>query len=290
MSAAPTEPLLRSTPTDRYFDYCLQPYRPRRDTRKKLRAENLLWTALEIAGLREAARPALEALRASLGRDMVVWGTKFDGQRLFFELYIYDPQKQCPAATVSGIRRALAPTLTLTPEVHAAVPYIMVSFDLNQEVFNSRRVPELNLYLTGTDAHAGRSYLVSARGTELMNTYRFLAPKPDINTVLGLVKSSAFIDYESPRTLGQVLIPQLFACKRICVAKKRTRDGVYYSGIAAEELLWFLRRFGYPAALSDFLARHLDEFDHLYFDVGLDLEQLPDGTIEYPKTSFYGTF
>ena len=58
----PTE-LLRTAPGDRYFDYCLEPYRPRRPTTGKLRAENLLWAALAHAGIEDAARPVIEALR-----------------------------------------------------------------------------------------------------------------------------------------------------------------------------------------------------------------------------------
>jgi hypothetical protein len=35
-----------------------------------------------------------------------------------------------------------------------------------------------------------------------------------------------------------VLIPELFACKKVYAAKKRTADGVYFSGITVEQLLW----------------------------------------------------
>ncbi len=283
-------PLTRSAEGDRYFDYCLQPYRPRRSPRGKLRSENLLLKALEISGLLEPARPVLDALTASLGRDMVVWGAKHDGERLFFELYVYDPQKEDPLATVSGLRRTLAETLPILPPVRESIPYMMVSFDLDAGTFASGSIAELNLYLTGTDAHAGRSYVVSTDRIELANTYRFLSPKAEIDPLLGLLQSSCFIDYTDPRTLGQVLIPDLYACKRVCIAKKRLRDGIYYSGIAIDQLLWFLKRYGYPAALVDFASSLEADLEHLYFDVGLDLEQNERGEIHFPKTSFYGTF
>lgn len=284
--------LRRTQPGDRYFDYCLQPYRPRRPPEGKLRADNLLFRSLELAGLRAEAQPVLDALVEGLGRDMVVWGAKHDGERLFWELYVYDPLKEDPRATVTGLAEILAPHLRIVPEVRETVPYMMVSFDLDAEILARGEVPELNLYLTGTDAHEGRSYVVREDRRELANTYRFLRPKPEIDTVLGLLKSSLFLDYTDPRVLADVMPPELFACKRVCVAKKRLRDGVYYSGVDVDALLWFLERRGWPAALIEFTKAHAAELDHLYFDVGLDFEpdlsSNSDG-VRATKTSFYGT-
>ncbi len=282
--------LLRAAPGDRYFDYCLQPYRPRRPTAGKLRSENLLWRALALAGIEEGARPVIEALRASLGRDMVVFGVKSDGAGLFFELYVYDPRKEDPAATVAGLAEALRDVLPIEVPVAETIPYMMVSFDLDRAVLERGAIEELNLYLTGTDAHAGRSYVVRRDRRELENTYRFLAPKPDIDTVLGLVRASCFVDFATrPQALAEVIRPELFACKRICVAKKRARDGVYYSGVDVDQLLWFLKRFAYPDELVAFVEARAPELDHLYFDVGLDYEPGPGGALVHPKTSFYGT-
>ncbi|HMO96564.1 MAG TPA: hypothetical protein PKD27_10630, partial [Tepidiformaceae bacterium] len=118
-------------PEDRFFDYCLEPYRPRRPWQGKLRSENLLWQALGLAGIEDAARPVIEALRAVLGRDMVVFGVKHDGARLFFELYVYDARKEEPAASVAGLSAALAATLPIEVPVRESIPYMMVSFDLD---------------------------------------------------------------------------------------------------------------------------------------------------------------
>ncbi len=283
--------LQRTGESDRYFDYCLQPYTPRRTPTGKLRAENLLWRSLELAGLLDRAREPLLALQRSLGRDMTVWGAKYDGQRLFWELYFYDPQKEDAAATVTGLTRTLAPWLRIAPAVDEKVPYMMVSFDIDAEVLESARIDVLNLYLAGTAVHEGRSYRVKAGQTpELENIYRFLEPKREIDTLLPLLTTSMWVDYTSDkRTLPKVLIPELFACKRACIAKKRYRDGIYFSGIDIEQLLFFLRRFGYPPELLSFAERHAGDLDHLFFDVGIDYDMTADGGIAYPKTSFYGT-
>ncbi len=287
--AGPALELLPAGPDDRYFDYCLEPYAPRRPTAGKLRAENLLWRSLEVAGCLSAFHAPLKAVQAHLGRDLTVWGVKFDGSRLWWELYFYDPAKEDAAATATALSRALEPYLRIAPKVRESIPYMMVSFDLYPDSFERGSVEVLNLYLTGTSEHAGRSYTLDRSGFSLQNTYRFMGPKTEIDRVLPLLKSSVFVDYGDPRKLAQVLLPQLFACKKVCVAKKRSCDAVYFSGIDVSRLLWFLRRFGYPAPLVDFVAAQREGFEHLWFDVGIDYRDDEDGNLVYLKTSFYGT-
>jgi hypothetical protein len=280
-------PLFESSADDRYFDYCLEPYRPRRTWQGKLRSENLLWLTLAVGGALEALRPPIVALQDLLGRDMTVWGVKWDGARLFWEIYVYDPLKEDPNATVRAIALALAPWFRVKPTPPETIPYRMVSFDLDA---STRGVlDEIHLYLTGGPGQAGRSYKAREEGVELENTYRFLDAKQEIEQILPLVKASAVVDYSDPARLSKVLIPELFACKKICVAKKRSLDGIYFSGIAVEQLLFFLRRFAYPPGVVDFIARRSASFEHLYFDVGIDYRGGEGGEIVYPKTSFYGT-
>jgi hypothetical protein len=281
--------LLESGPDDRYFDYCLEPYRPRRTWQNKLRSENLLWLTLAVGGTLDALRPPLQALQDRLGRDMIVWGAKWDGARLFWEIYVYDPGKEDRNATVQGIADVLAPWLRCLPRPSESIPYRMVSFDLDASTLARGTLEEVNLYLTGGTGHAGRSYKSRPSAFELENTYRFLDAKREIDQILPLVKASVYVDYSDPARLSKVLIPELFACKKICVAKKRFRDGIYFSGIAAAQLLFFLKRFSYPTSIVDFVARRQASFEHLSFDVGIDYAGGDDGAVVYPKTSFYGT-
>ena len=287
-----TLPLRLATEQDRYFDYCLEPYRPRRPWRDKYRSENLFWHSLLVGGQLEGFREPLEALQQHVGRDLTVWGVKWAGGKLWWELYYYDPQKESETATISSISRALEPWFQIEPQLAETVPYMMVSFDLFESTLESKRIPEFNLYLTGETAHAGRAYKVRKSHVELENTYRFMEPKKHIDDVLPLVKSSMFVDFAAnKRLLGKVLIPELFACKKVCVSKKRTCDAIYFSGIDVEQLLWFFRRFQYPQPLVDFVANHQERFEHLFFDVGIDyLWDAEQGSVVYPKTSYYGTF
>jgi len=281
--------LLPSSEADRYFDYCLEPYRPRRPWKDKYRSENLLWHSLLIGNALDELREPLRAVQQSLGKDLTVWGVKWDGSRLWWEVYFYDPRKEDPNATITSIASVLSEWIRVVPRVAETIPYMMVSFDLDASVRARGSIDAVNLYLTGEKAHAGRSYRATGSGFELENTYRFIEPKRDIDEVLPLLRSSAFVDYSGRARLAEVLMPQLFACKKVCISKKRTCDAIYYSGINIEQLLWFFRRFSYPAALVDFVEKHQERFEHLYFDVGIDYRTDESGSICYPKTSYYGT-
>ena len=293
------DPRLRAGPGDRYYDYCLEPYPPRRPLREgSRRSEAFLWASLEAAGgahLRERIEPLLEAVRADVGRDQTVWGVKWAAGRLWWELYFYDPRDELPASKVEALRATLAPFVELRPEVAGTVRYMMFSFDLDPRSLERKRVDEINLYLTGTPEHAGRSYGCVASEEapahttfELRNTYRFLDPKREIDVLLPLLEASVFADLSDERRLAQALMPRFFPCKRICVAKKRDRDGIYYSGIAIDQLADFFARFDYPAPLHALATEHAAAFEHLSFDVGVDLLQVGE-ELTYPKTSFYGT-
>lgn len=281
--------LAPATEHDRYFDYCLEPYRPRRPWRGKLRSENLLWHSIHVGGATSSLEPPLRAVQDHVGRDLTVWGVKWNGEALFWELYFYDPQKEAPEASIGSLTEVLAPWLRVAPRVPETIPYMMVSLDLSPATTAAGVVEDFNLYMTGEKAHAGRSYEVRKDRIQLENTYRFMEPKRDVDEVLPLVESSVFVDYSDPRTLSKVLFPELFACKKVCVSKKRTCDAIYFSGIAVDQLRWFLARFDYPAPIQRFVAKHELALEHLYFDVGIDYRQRSDRSMEYPKTSYYGT-
>jgi hypothetical protein len=282
--------LAHSTAEDAYHDYCLEPYTPRRPWADKYRSENLLFHSLLVGGADAALEPPLRAVQSALGRDLTVWGVKWDGARLWWELYFYDPQKEDPNATVQSLAKVLAPWARITPAVDEAWPYMMASFDLDPKTIERGTIDAVHLYLTGEAGHAGRAYEVTEAGRELTNTYRFLEAKREVDQVLSLVKASVFVDWSRRDTLSKVIPPELWACKKICVSKKRRADAVYFSGITVEQLLWFLRRFAYPAPLVEFVHRHSARFEHLFFDVGIDYRwDAATDRLVTVKSSYYGT-
>ena len=59
-------------------------------------------------------------------------------------------------------------------------------------------------------------------------------------------------------------------CKVIVVANKQLNDSVYFSGIDAGQLLYFLKRLNYPVELVAFIESNKACLDHLQFDAGFD--------------------
>jgi len=280
--------LLPTGPSDRYFDYCLQPYTPRQDPRGKLRGESLLWQSFEVAGVPATHDRPLHAVQRACGRDMTVFGVKHSAGALSWELYFYDPEGEDPRVRAASLRAQLAGELEIVPEVPSTIDYFMVSFELDAAALARRRVDEVDVYMAMYGAQGGYSYRFSATGSELRNTYRFLDPRGEMRAVVHQLERSVHVDMA--RTgLQEVLLPELLECGRICVARKRFADAVYYSGITVGQLLWFLRRFDYPPALIDRVEAQRSQLDHLLFDVGVDLCSDADGRLTVPKTSFYST-
>ncbi len=285
--AAP-RPLARITDEDRFFDYCLQPYDPLRDPRGKLRSESLLWNSLDVADASPALDDALRAVQRTAGRDMTVAGIKHQAGRLWWELYFYDRLKEDAAVRATSIIDTVAPWFQVVPHPSESVPYFMFSFDVHPATAEGGTVDIVNLYLPYYEVQGGRSYKQSARGLEMDNVYRFLHPKLEIREILHDIRQSVFVDY-SRVPLSRVLLPELIDCSRICVAKKRFADAVYYSGIDVGQLLFFLRAFGYPAPIIDFVDAQRAQLDHLRFDVGIDYAMAPDGSVAMTKSSYYAT-
>ena len=285
---AATRPLVFSTDEDRYFDYCLQPYDPLRDPRGKLRSEALLWNSLDVAGAPPSLDEALRAVQARAGRDMTVVGIKHHQGRIWWELYFYDRLKEDADVRATSIIDAVWPWFRVRPRPRESVPYFMFSFDVHPDTAEGGSVDVVNLYLPYYEGQGGRSYKVWEDRMEMDNVYRFLHPKLEIRHILHEIRQSVFVDFERA-SLSRMLLPELIDCNRICVAKKRFADALYYSGIDVGQLLFFMRRFGYPAAVESFVAEHRGLLDHLRFDVGIDYTMQPDGSVLIAKSSYYCT-
>lgn len=286
--AAVGRPLVPASDTDRYFDYCLQPYDPVRNPRGKLRSESLLWNSLDAAAAPPSLDAALRAVQAVAGRDMTVVGVKHHHGRLWWELYFYDRLKEDPLVRAASIIETVAPWFTIATAPRETIPYFMFSFDLHPDSAEGGTVEVVNLYLPYYEVQGGRSYKLFPDRIEMDNVYRFLHPKTEIREILHEIAQSVFVDY-SRVPLSRVLLPELIDCNRICVAKKRFADAVYYSGLDVGQLLFFLRRLGYPAAIVDFVDQHKAQLDHLRYDVGIDFTMRPDGSLEMTKSSYYCT-
>lgn len=284
----PGDCLVEARATDRYFDYCLQPYEPRRTWRGGLRGESLLWHSALVADATPDTASLFRSVQAHAGADATVWGVKHIDGQLSWELYFYDSAKEEPRVHITDLSRGLSPALRITAPCTERIPYFMWSFDVPPSFRAGDAVPAVSYYLADPVGQAGRSYRATEQRTELENVYHFFHPKREIREVMARLRSSVFVDW-SRVDLAAVLLPELFTCRKICVAKKRTADAVYYSGITIDQLLFFLRRFAYPEALVSFASAHRDRFEHLLFDVGIDYFVDAEGRVCMPKSGYYST-
>jgi hypothetical protein len=129
---------------------------------------------------------------------------------------------------------------------------------------------------------------VSRNATRLKNFYFFFDAKRDADEIEGKLRSSAYIADED-FDVARVLWPELRECQTIVVANKPDRDGVYFSRIDVEQLLFFLRRLGYPEQHIRFVEQNRSRLDHLLYDVGFDY-RLEGRELKLLKSAYYGVF
>src|SRR5262245_46323604 len=108
-------PLVPSNENDRYFDYCLQTYDPRRSPIGKLRSESLLWNSFDVAGAPPELDASIRSIQSAAGRDMTVFGVKHMEGRLWWELYFYDADKRDPGVRANAIIEAARPHFEIAP-------------------------------------------------------------------------------------------------------------------------------------------------------------------------------
>jgi hypothetical protein len=227
----------------------------------------------------------VRSIQRSAGRDLTVFGVKHEAGRLWWELYFYDADRGQGAVRSTSLPSLAGPRLPFTVTPRESLPYFMFSFDLHPDL---RPVDAINYYLPYYGVQGGRSYKLTASSFEFENVYRFYDPKREAHEMLHDLKTSALVDYARV-PLQRALLPELYPCNRICIAKKRRADAVYYSGIDVDQLLFFLRRFGWPEPLAAFVAVKKSRLDHLRFDVGIDFAMDSTGGLVTTKSSYYGT-
>ncbi len=254
-------------------DYVLAPYPPRRDPSGGLRAVNLLIESFALAGVEDEGVRVIDRLRALLGAGHTVWGVKCVDGELGWELYVYDPGRARPEAQVDAIIAALADVIPPVDR-RAAPPRIdhhMVSLQLDVRVLRGLAAPTLTYYVHGDDEPgASRSYTLTRDGLQLANLYTFHDPRQDVRALLARVRASVHLGTPAIG-VAALLWPELHRCRRICIANKRSADGVYWSGVDTDQLAWFLGRMAWPAALRASLDARRARYGHLAWDVGIDV-------------------
>ncbi|MFT4782319.1 MAG: hypothetical protein ACI9IV_000045 [Paracoccaceae bacterium] len=277
---------------DAALDYCLWPYeRPVPPLGGALRSEAMLAHSFEFAGIFTPMMQICAALRRALGPFKTVWGIKSRNGVLSWELYFYDYARLERTFGMAGFRKATEGLLNVTAPVADDRPYFMFSVEIEKRHLMGDPIDQVDIYIgnPGSDVSSGICYGVSRAGIEMRNFYFFFDAVPHAAEIADKIASNAHIPV-SRLHLPDILWPRMASAQTIVVANKRHNDGLYFSRIGVDPLIYFLQRLDFPAPLTEFARTHRDRFAHHLFDVGYDY--LPDlqGGIRTLKGSYYGLF
>jgi hypothetical protein len=291
LSPVPDLQLEFSEPDDPCRDYCLWDYPPPADPEGKLRSVNLLNQSLKGENFEPAFHALIAGVRSAFGNFHTVWGIKQEDKRISWELYFYDYARQGRSRSITRLLEVIRPWVASELSVSETRDYFMFSIDLDQELLGGRRsMDDLQLYIgnVGSTVSSGICYEVKRHSMTMKNFYFFFDARTQSREIVDKVCSSAYLDLDR-FDLDSVLWPELRQCQTIVVANKRHHDGVYFSRITIDQLLYFLRRMEFPASQISFAEQHRNHLDHLLYDVGIDY-RMQDGKIEILKSAYYGVF
>ena len=280
-----------ATRLDPALNYCLWQYNSARPAEDGFRSINLLWQSFDCAGVDERACEIVDAIREAIGPFRTVFGVKLLAGRLAWEFYFYDYRRRQREVSISRVLEAIRPLVRCEVQANENLPYFMFSLDLDAELAAGRRdLDVVHMYVgnPGSAVSSGIAYALGAGGATLENFYFFFDAAQQLDEAARKICTSAYFD-DTRLPLDAVLVPELRACKTICVANKQTHDCVYFSGVDVRQLLFFLERLDYPAQIVSFVRANLASLDHLMFDVGFDYRMHGD-RIEVLKSGYYGVF
>ncbi|WP_211830294.1 hypothetical protein [Kistimonas asteriae] len=275
---------------DPCLDYCLWPYEPRCSQSGKLRSINLLHASFQQAGAEQLV-DICQAIRDAVGDFQTVWGIKQSEKGFSWELYFYDYERLQRRVSASRLIDVLSPWLSCDLAVNENSPYFMFSLNLEPETgHNLRSLDSINIYMgnAGSNVSSGLSYSLTADGLIFDNLYSFFDARNEQDDILAKMACSAHLSLDSLNP-DDVLWPELVDCQTIVVANKRLCEGIYFSRVTVDQLLFFLRKTHFPAAHVAYVEKNRDRLEHLLFDVGFDYTMV-EGTINITKSAYYGVF
>jgi len=284
-------PLEATTGQDRFFDFCMWEYRPKVPHANKFRSANLLMHSFDALGVDGRGDEVIRRIREAIGEGRTVWGIKNSPGGISWEFYFYDYRRRDRTVSVARVLDALRPMVPSGIAVNDSMHYFMFSIDIDGALLSGKRpLDEVHLYIgnVGSAVSSGISYSATAQGMSLENFYFFFDAEKQMDEIVTKVVCSAFMD-SSRVPVDQVLWPELRNCKIIVVANKKQHDGVYFSGITIDQLIFFLTRMNYPETLVSFIKHNRAMLDHLQYDVGFDY-RMEGGALSILKSCYYGVF
>lgn len=276
-------------PSDPCLDYCLWAYEPVAPTAGKLRSSTLLWQSFAALGAPPLLGEMVGAITDEIGPFKTVWGVKQKGRDYSWELYFYDYGRLEREVSIERVLAALGPLAPCRLSLSPKRPYFMFSLDFDAALGERKReIDEISVYLGNPSGmvSSGLCYQLSEAGLRFDNLYYFFDRKQNWEDVVGKVATSAHVDLAG-LDVSKILWPELVDCGIVVVANKKHNDGVYFSRIRIDQLIWFVERLDYPEAIRSFLKENRLLLDHMLYDVGIDYRMV-DGRLEIIKSAYYG--
>lgn len=276
---------------ERYYDYCLWEYRPLKNPENQLKSLNLLTNSFRSEGVLKEATKIMRAIQSGFGHSCTVWGIKQEGEKICWELYFYDYAEIERTRSVSQLLAILSPWNACAIHMNEQFPYFMFSIDFQHKHFIENALLEnVQVYLVNAQSTvpSGICYEMKKTDIALKNFYFFFDAKSQMTHIVDKIRSSIFLDC-SLLDIHAILWPDLVKCQTIVVANKRTCDGIYFSRINIDQLIFFLKEMRYPTEQISFVENHKSKLDHLLYDVGFDY-WMENGQIKILKSSYYGVF
>jgi hypothetical protein len=280
-----------ATGGDRYFNYCLWPYRPVAPTDDKFRGINVLYQSFEFAGIDARAYDFCESIRDAIGPFQTVFGIKQINGRMGWEFYFYDYLRREREVSISRVLEAIRPYAGCDIVPNEKLPYFMFSIDVDSELVSGRRkLEQINMYVgnPGSTVSSGIAYALRPQSVKLENFYFFFDAKTQMAEAAEKICCSAYVDATKIQ-IDRILWPQLRECRTICVANKQYNDCVYFSEINVDQLLFFLKALAYPREIVAFFEANRSSLDHLLYDVGLDY-RVEGSDVRILKSGYYNVF
>jgi len=270
------------------YDYCHKSYIPDKPVIGKLKSENLLFESFRFESCGDEFYKFVEALKKGFGSDNTVWGVKKIDDCLSWEFYFNNYDKKDPRISITNFFAISKEFFSTKLDVNEKAPYFMFSVDISRNEFRQKKIKGVHIYLPLLLQRGGYCYFQDIEKTCFENLYHFFyEPNDKMRQVIAEIKNALFNDFRG-NILNNVLIPELLKCNHICVAHKKDRESIYYSGITIDQFLFFLTKFEYPYEIIAFLKEKKGDLDHLLYDVGFDY-QINNNVIKVIKSGYYGT-
>jgi len=280
-----------STSKDLFNDFCLWEYRPSISFENKFRSVNLLFNSFDYTGMDERHYDLVKAVRQGMGEFQTVWGVKRLGDDIRWELYFYDYRRRERNRSMTKLLDIISPFVRCDIPVNEAFPYFMFSIDLHAESLSAPgKLDEIHMYIgnPGSSVSSGICYSLKKNETRLENFYFFFDAIKEMEDITAKVACSGCVDFTKTR-IDQIILPELKKSRVIVVANKQTNDSIYFSGINIDQLIFFLKKMGYPNALVSFADENRGRLDHLLYDVGFDY-RMEGQELVVLKSGYYGFF